>query len=396
MRETGPWRTRLPQLALTHVAGTANIIAVFSMAPVISAAFGLTATQFGLFVTFYYAAQAVFSVPSGAITDRLGVGWAIALAHLIMAGAAAMMALGASYQICLGAAFLMGVGYSLTNPSTARGVTDWFPATKRGLAMGLKQVGVPIGGLMGAGVGVLAARFDWQGLMWGVALFIGLSGMVCLTLIPPSRRGAEPPRSALKNISDVAQDRNLGLYCAASGITNMGQTNFFGFLTLFLTEAARMGQTWVSLALGLAQAVSAISRIMLGAISDRAFGGNRRLLMVWVTGLAALFTVAMVVVEPVYGLYTGVALTLLLGVTIAAVAPVAQAITVELTEPQLAGSATGYSMLFIHGFSMLAPLMFGYAVDTWGSFGVGWVATGLVMAVGTALLLVAVRYPRPS
>lgn len=43
--------------------------------------------------------------------------------------------------------YLMGSGYSFTNPSTAKGVFDWFPQRRRATAMGAKQTGVPIGGL---------------------------------------------------------------------------------------------------------------------------------------------------------------------------------------------------------------------------------------------------------
>ncbi len=391
-----PWKARLPQLTSTHVAGTANIISVSAMAPVISGEFDLSAAQFGLFITAYYGAQALFSVPSGGLTDRMGVGWTIVTAHGVMAAAAVTLAQALNFTACLAALFVMGAGYSMTNPSTARGVADWFPREKRGLAMGLKQVGVPLGGLIGAGAGWLAADIHWQTVMLGVAAFIGLSGVYCLSLVPASRAGAEGRPSALRNIREVTRDKNLAAYFAGSGITNVGQTNFFAFLTLFLTEAARMGQSTVSLFLGVAQTVSAVARIGLGAVSDRAFGGNRRILMVWVTGLAALFTAAMVWVEPIWGFYTGLVLTVLLGATIAAVAPVAQAITVELTEPRLAGSATGYSMLWIHVFSMTAPLVFGFAVDAWGGFEAGWLATAGIMVIGVGLLAFAVKYPRPG
>ena len=74
MSGINPWKTRLPLLVGAHAAGTSNSVAVLSMAPVISAAFGLSATQFGLFVSCYYGGQAIWSVPAGGVTDRLGVG----------------------------------------------------------------------------------------------------------------------------------------------------------------------------------------------------------------------------------------------------------------------------------------------------------------------------------
>ena len=61
-----PWLTRLPILVGAHTVGTANVVSVLAMAPVISGELDLSATQFGLFVTAYYGAQTIGSLPAGA------------------------------------------------------------------------------------------------------------------------------------------------------------------------------------------------------------------------------------------------------------------------------------------------------------------------------------------
>ena len=110
---------------MSHVVGTVNIVSVMAMAPVISRDLDLSAAQFGAFVSAYYAAQACGSMPAGAITDRYGVGRTLLLAHVIMFAAAVSLAIADGYIQCLAAMFLMGIGYSMNNPSTARGVLDW-------------------------------------------------------------------------------------------------------------------------------------------------------------------------------------------------------------------------------------------------------------------------------
>ena len=42
---------------------------------------------------------------------------------------------------------LSGLAYGFVNPATSKGVLDWIPAHRRGTAMGLKQSGVPFGGV---------------------------------------------------------------------------------------------------------------------------------------------------------------------------------------------------------------------------------------------------------
>ncbi len=62
-----PWTSRLSLLVLTHVAGTISIVLVLAMAPVVTRDLGLSAAEFGFFITAYYGAQAVCSIPAGAL-----------------------------------------------------------------------------------------------------------------------------------------------------------------------------------------------------------------------------------------------------------------------------------------------------------------------------------------
>ncbi len=383
-----PWISRLPALVLSHVVGTVNVVSVMAMAPVISADLDLNAAQFGAFVSAYYAAQACGSMPAGAITDRFGVGRTLVLAHALMLLAAVTLAIANGYYQCLGAMFMMGIGYSMNNPSTARGVLDWFPRERRGTAMGLKQVGVPLGGVIAAGNGALAAYVAWQSIMWGVAGIIALNGLYCLVLIryhvplPLDQR-----RSILANLGDVLKDRNFNVYALANGMLNVGQTNFFGFLTLFLTSTAKASQEIAGLSIGLAQTASAFARVGWGVLSDHYFKKQRTLLIVLICTIAAVLMALMTYVGPGPGLYLGIGLAMALGITIASFAPVAQAVVVESVEPRLAGTAMGVNMVGVHLGGMLGPVIFGWVVDHWGGFNAAWVITAGVVLGGAMLLM---------
>lgn len=380
---SNPWLTRLPLLVGAHAAGTANSVAVLSMAPVVCTTFHLSVTQFALFGSLYYGGQAMWSVPAGGVSDRIGVGWTLVIGHAVMALAAVLISIAPNYHACLVAAFVMGIGYSMTNPASGKGVFEWFPAHRRGAAMGIKQVGVPIGGLIGAGCGMLAAHYDWQMLMLGIAGLIVLNGVACLSLV----RHSTPGYGARKNIAAVVKDRNVTLFAVGGGIANMGQANFFQFLTLFLTEAARMGQTTVSTAMAVAQASSFVGRLGWGTISDKAFGGRRIITMMVMCSAAVVFLAGMALVGPGWrATIGGFGLALCLGLTIASFAPVGQAIQVELVEPHLAGSAVGYSLLWTHGCSVLAPILFGAAVDYLGGYASGWLVTAGLVLIGVVML----------
>jgi MFS family permease len=354
----------------------------------ISDRLNLSAAEFGAFISAYYGAQAFGSMPAGAITDRIGVGRTLVMAHSLMCLAAVTLAIADGYFQCLGAMFLMGLGYSLSNPSTARGVLDWFPKERRGTAMGLKQVGVPIGGVIAAGNGALAATIDWQSIMWGVAVLIGANGVLCLSLfrfhIPtaPDQR-----RSIVSNIGSVLRDWNFNLYAIVNGLLNVGQTNFFGFLTLFLTSTMRVSQEVAGLAIGLAQTASAVARIGWGVISDRYYPERRATLMAIICGVAGILIGLFAVVGPGTTLWITLAIALGLGMTIASFAPVAQAVVVEAVEPRLAGSAMGVNMLGVHIGGMAGPVIFGWVVDNWGGYSAAWAVTSGIVLAGTVMLI---------
>ena len=223
--------------------------------------------------------------------------------------------------------------------------------------------------------------------MLGVAGIIAANGLACLTLVPVSTQGG----GARKNIAAVVKDGRVNAFAIGGGVINMGQTNFFGFLTLFLAEAARMGQQTVSTAMAVAQASSAVGRMGWGAISDKAFGGRRIVTMMVICTAAIGFLAMMPLVTESWGMVTGFGLALCLGLTIASFAPVAQAIQVEMVDPHLAGSAVGYNMLWTHGCATLAPVVFGYAVDHFGGFTSGWLVTAGCVAAGTVVIYVLVK-----
>lgn len=390
-----PWTSRLGLLVLTHVVGTANIFSVLAMAPVITRELGIGAAEFGFFVTAYYGAQAVCALPAGGLVDRLGVGRALVVCHGIMMLGALLFTQADGFPMAVAALAVMGMGYSISNPATARGVFEWFPPGRRATAMGIKQVGVPLGGILGAGNGALVTVMAWQDIMLGIAGLIVLNGLMCLRLArlsKPSKPGPkEERRHPLANIGEVMKDGNFNRFVVINGFYNFGQTNFFAFLTLFMRDAALASQPVASLCVGIAQAASAVARIGWGVVSDTIFGRRRKGLTVGLGAFSVVFLGALILVGPGPGVYLGVGLAFMLGVTIASFAPLMQTLSVEAMEPRLAGSAMGYNMLGTHLGGMIGPPVFGAVIDATGGYGAGWLLTAVVMLAGVLMLAFGFR-----
>ncbi len=158
-----------------------------------------------------------------------------------------------------------------------------------------------------------------------------------------------------------------------------------------MREAAQASQEIASLTLGLAQAASAFGRIGWGVVSDLAFKGCRKGLVVALCLAAAAFFVAMAAVGSMWGAVAGIAIAVLLGFTMVSYASLMQAMAVESVAPEHAGSCIGYLTIGTASGSMIGPPLFGAVIDATGRFADGWLMTAVIVAFGVALFAYGFR-----
>ena len=389
-----PWRTRIGILMGAHAVGTMHSVSVLALAPVIRPDLGLSFAEFGLLMTAYSAGQVTGSVPAGAYVDRVGVGWALVTASAILFAGAALLTQADGHALALLAMLIIGWGYSMTNPATARGVLEWFPPNRRATAIGLKQTGVPVGGVLAAGTLALSAYFSWQTIILGIAAATLVNAAVCATLAErPTARG-NGKSGPFGRIFQLARDRNFTVLALSSGLFNVGQYNFFTYLTSFMREAAQASQEMASLTLGIAQAVSAVGRLGWGVFSDTVFRGRRKSLAVGICLFASVFFVAMAAAGWTQAAGIGMGVAVLLGLTIASYASLMQTMAVEAVPPEQSGSSIGFISLGSHTGAMLGPPFFGAIIDATGRFADGYLLTGAIVACGVLLFAFGFREKR--
>jgi predicted MFS family arabinose efflux permease len=389
------WGARIAILTLAHVMGTVPIVSVMAMAPVIQQDLALSVTQVGLLVSGYYTAQTIGALPAGGLVDRIGVGRALLVSHGLLMVGALMFSRAGSFVDAVAATVVMGFGYSIVNPSTAKGILTWFSERRRATAMGVKQTGVPLGGVLAASNGALVTLFSWQSIFVGVACLVLVNGVLCLMLVEPRQRGAYQGITAtLRAMLRVWRITNVRVLFFANIPWNMGQTNFFSYLTIFMREAAGASQPVAGMVLGLAQIASALGRIGWGVVSDTLFRGGRKWLIVGLCGASAVLMLAMAAVEPGPGLWLGVALALGLGITIASYPTLAQTLAVESVEPAQSGAAMGYSLVGTSIGGVVGPPIFGAVVDYTGDLADGWITSAVLVALGALMVALTVRERR--
>jgi ACS family hexuronate transporter-like MFS transporter len=385
---------RLLLLMLTHIVGTVGYMSVMAMAPVIRTDMGLDAADFGFFMSAFFGAQIVASLPSGAVADRLGVGWTLALSMIAMALGTVLFVRAGTFAPGVAAMFLMGLGYSLVNPATAKGVLDWIPRHRRGTAMGLKQLGVPVGGVLAAGAGALVVLVSWESILWNVVAAGLVTAALCLRVAERVNfRGNG--RSMWGDLRQVMANRNLGVVGASVVGFNMGQSSLFAYLTLFVRDAALASQPVAGLCMALAQGASASGRVGFSYLSDTLYAGARKPVIAALLVLAVVSMILASWVSPGWNTLALACLALFMGGTIASYAALVVSATVEAAEPELAGSAVGYNSLAWSLGGTIGPPVFGWMLDTNGSYGPAWLTMAAIVGAGLLLFAFAFREQKP-
>ena len=180
MSGSGPAVGRWGILALIMAAQTfANVgpLGIPSIAPLIRDDLALSVAEAGSFISAYYIGPSLMSLPAGWMADRWGVLPSMVLGQVLIA--VGLVAVGGSHAFPLMAACMVvsGAGYGILNPTTTKAGMAWFPPRQRATVVGLKQVGLPLGGALGALImPPLALAFGWR---TAVVLPRGTGGRAC-------------------------------------------------------------------------------------------------------------------------------------------------------------------------------------------------------------------------
>jgi sugar phosphate permease len=348
-----------------------------AIAPAIRRDFGLTLTQTGVVL----AASFLGSLPTllvwGLIADRIGerlvmaIGLACASAALVWAGSASSFA-----ALVLALAVAGGVAAGV-NSATGRAVMAWFRQDERGLALGIRQMAVPLGGAIGAvALPLLEQNLSLRAAFIGLACASLVGAIVSLVFI---RVEPSEDHSALAR---PLRDRRVWLICMGSTFFVTTQLSLLGFFVLFLHDHRGVSTTVAAIALAITQVLGGISRIALGRWSDRL--RMRIAPLRWVgLGIAvsvgvltvlldasAWLVVPALVVAATFGLsWNGLSFTA----------------TAEAAGRARSGAAIGLQQTFLAAGGLIAPIAFGAIVHN-TSWRVAFALAAVSPLIGYALL----------
>jgi predicted MFS family arabinose efflux permease len=223
----------------------------------------------GLYFALFYC---LISIPIGWFADRTNRVRVLSIACALWSAATVACGFAATYPQLVMARMSVGVGEAGGVPPSYAIISDYFPPGRRGAALGLYNLGPPIGQALGVAFGAsIAAAYSWRSAF----ILLGAVGVVTavvvfLTVREPVRGGLDVPVAPVSPPTQALVPREsfwttcrlffsrpvLLLVALASGATQFVTYASINFTTLFLMREKGMTlhevALWYALLVGIA------------------------------------------------------------------------------------------------------------------------------------------------
>jgi sugar phosphate permease len=171
-----------------------------------------------------------------------------------------------SFAALVGALVVAGALGASVNAASGRAVMWWFGAEERGLALGIRQTAIPIGGA------AAAAGLPWLASAGGTRLAFLVLGCGCIggAIVAGALMREAPVRAPeLGDVTRPARDPRMWLLAGGSALYLTAQVAITGFVVLFLHEHRGLSAHSAAALLAGINVLGIGARIGTGRWSDR-------------------------------------------------------------------------------------------------------------------------------
>jgi MFS transporter, ACS family, aldohexuronate transporter len=367
----------------TQAASAAVTSAIGPIAALLQREFDVSRAQVGLAQTMIYLTGTFAAMGGGRLADTVGERRVLLLSGVLTGLAALCAGLAVSFPLFLLVGLAIGVGTGMQNPAGSAAVMRWFPPRRRGFAMGLRQTGVPLGGVLAATLWPLAAvTWGWR-VAYVLAGVMALAGtaLIALAYFDPERETAIGA-PAMRGMLDLMTDRRLWLLSVMYNGQIVAQYAANVYFVLFLHEWLGLPLLQASWFYAIIHVAAIVARIGWGFASDAYFLGRRRPVLLIVIALTLLSMLLAAALPPGAPAWTGLVLAGLIGISAFSWTGLYGTVTIELAGRASAASAVAWVHVLGGVGSLGGAPLFGFVVDRTGSYRVGWLAAGIAVLVG--------------
>ncbi|MBV8859144.1 MAG: MFS transporter [Acidobacteria bacterium] len=374
--------------------------------PSIMKEFDFSPVQMGYVYSAFTFAYALFEVPSGWFGDRFGTRRALTRIVLWWSAFTMLTAASVGFASLFVIRLLFGAGEAGAIPNSASTVSRWFPAAQRGRAMGAVCIGHALGATATPFiVFYLIDRQGWRlpfvecgllGLVWCVVWYHWFRDTpeehpsVNEAEVEFIRAGAAPPEKREHEIPwrVFVRSRNIFFLCAMYVCYGYGLYFYITWLPTYLIQARGFDKDWASIFSSLPWLCGALAFVCGGWITDALVRAGRHKLARSGLGAFGLTMSALMLVFVARAEEKFVAAAL---ISVALffqflTTPAVWATCLDIGRRR-AGVVSGTTNMFGNLAGTAAPIIFGYVVQTWGSWTIPFYIAAAIMFGGVVMWL---------
>ncbi len=342
-------------------AGYAAVpLGLAAIAPELASHYDLSVQQIGLLFGGTGIGQVISLLPWGFAADRfgerlvIGIGLgatAVALAAVTATNSFTTLFLVLTAVAAFGASAAAGSG---------RAVMQWFARSERGLALGIRQTAIPLGGAVGA---LALPPITAAGGVDAAFLALAAACAACAVVGAAALREGPTLDDEIHELGRPLRDRRIWILCTGSAFVLVGQIAIMNFVVLFLHDARSVSTGWAATVLAGVQVLGGILRVAGGRWTDRAgrrvplFRRFALFLAVALGAAAALVNASLWILVPVLLVAGGLGMSWN-GLSFTAAA--------EIAGRSRAGAAVGFQQTALAVGSVAAPIAFAaVAASSW-------------------------------
>ncbi len=370
-----------------HVVHDGFTDAVYVLLPIWAQAFGFSLTQVGLLKASLTVALAVFQIPAGFLSERIGAKTVLA-AGTILAGLGYIVAgTAGGFTGLLIALLITGLGCAVQHPLGSALVSGAYDGAKRRTALGIYNFTGDLGKMIvPPAVTLCAAWIGWRessmlygviGTIAGIAIWFALD-----RYSPPKPEEAAAP-SPSKGGWGIKDRQGFTLLSMVGFLDTATRYAFLPFLPFLLIEKGAEVAN-VGFALTLVFAGGAVGKFGCGVLAAR-IGLIRTVVVTEIVTAVGIFTL------PMLPLTAALAVLPIIGVALNGTSSVLYGCVADFVEEDR--HARAFSLFYTVGIGSgaISPIVFGVVSD---AYGVPTALTCIAAMAATILLLCPLLAPR--
>lgn len=318
----------------------------------------------------------------GHLIDRYGEKYVIGISALLLGITAALLPFASSYATLLLLLFIVGLFYGSAQTGGSTVITKWFPKEHRGLAMGIRQTGLPIGGAIAALLlPVMYFHYSIAAAHYTQATIAISGALLFLTLYkdpPDTTTNSTETITFRAKIRAIKHNRSLYSLYAIGGVMVAFQMVIPAHYVSFLYGTLHLSLQQAGFVLSLAMIGGVIGRIILAAISDRFFATRCLFFLVIILTITGCFIVLfpLIIDRPLwfFSSYSFVLGLFAFGWYSLYIVSIS-----EQADERMMGLTISTALTINQFFIITAPALFGLFVDWSGHFIACFSALGIVI-----------------